>query len=54
MFVRLSLLTMIKSNQMREILLFVCSKLEQERSEEESSFGVTLALAFRCTRFCSA
>ena len=53
---------------MREILLFVCSQMadetilalncllltEQERSEEESSVGDALALAFRCARFCSA
>ena len=29
-------------------------QLEQERSEEESSVGDALALAFRCARFCSA
>ena len=28
--------------------------IEQERSEEESSVGEALALAFRCGRFCSA
>ena len=29
-------------------------QIEQERSEEESSVGDVLALAFRCARFCSA
>ena len=29
-------------------------QIEQERSEEESSVGDALALAFRCARFCSA
>ena len=29
-------------------------QIEQERSEEESFVGDALALAFRCTRFCSA
>ena len=29
-------------------------QIEQERTEEESSVGDALALAFRCTRFCSA
>ena len=66
--VRLSLLTMTNPNQLCDVLLFVCSKMlmrlilalncllqiEQERSEEESSVGDALALAFRCARFCSA
>ena len=66
--VRLSLLTMTNPNQLCDVLLFVCSKMadetnlssncllqiEQERSEEESSVGNALALAFRCARFCSA
>ena len=64
---RLSLLTMINPNQLCDVLLFVCSKvadetnlsskllqIEQERSEEESSIGDALALAFRCARFCLA
>ena len=52
---------MTNINQMHEVLLFVCSKMavrpilainclfqiEQERSEEESSVGDALALAFR-------
>ena len=29
-------------------------QIEQERSEEESSVGDALAMAFRCARFCSA
>ena len=29
-------------------------QIEQKRSEEESSVGDALALAFRCARFCSA
>ena len=29
-------------------------QIEQERSEEESSIGDALALAFRCARFCPA
>ena len=59
---------MTNLNQMREVLLFVCSKMAdetilalncllqiaQERSEEESSVGDALSLAFRCVRFCSA
>ena len=57
---------MTDPNQMCKALLFVCSKMadetnlssklhvEQERSEEESSVGNALALAFRCARFCSA
>ena len=59
---------MTNPNQLRDVLLFVCSKMadetllalncllqiEQERSEEESSVGEALALAFRCVRFCSA
>ena len=58
---RLCLLTVTNPNQMREVLLFVCSKMadetdlsstlllqmEQERSEEESYVGDALALAFR-------
>ena len=62
------LLTMTNPNQMREVLLFVCSKMadetnlssklpvqiEHERSEEESSVGDALALVFRCACFCSA
>ena len=66
--VHLSLLTMTNPNQLCDVLLFVCSKMadetnlssklplqiEQERSEEESSVGEALALAFRCARFCSA
>ena len=65
---RLCLLTVTNPNQMREVLLFVCSKMadetdlsstllwqiEQERSEEESYVGDALALAFRWARFCSA
>ena len=53
---------------MREVLLFVCSKMadetklssklhvqtEHERSEEESSVGDGFALVFRWARFCSA
>ena len=40
---------------MRPILALNClSQTEQERSEEESSVGDALALAFRCARFCSA
>ena len=59
---------MTNPNQIREVLLFVCSKLAdetslssklsvavaQERSEEESSVGDVLALSFRYARFCSA
>ena len=64
--VHLSLLTLTNPNQMYEVLLFVCSKMrpilalncllqiEQERSEEESSVGDALALAFCCTCFCLA
>ena len=61
--VRLSLLTMTNPNQlcdvlflfMRPILALNCLlQIEQERSEEESSVGDALALAFRCARFCSA
>ena len=57
--IRLSLLIMINLNEMREMLLFVCSKtadeiltlncllqIDQERSEEESSVGDVLSLAF--------
>ena len=40
---------------MRTILdLNYLLQIEQERSEEESSVGDALALAFRCVRFCSA
>ena len=59
---------MTNPNQLCDVLLFVCSKMadetnlssklllqiEQERSEEESSVGDALALAFCCARFCSA
>ena len=39
---------------MRPILALNCLfQTEQERSEEESSVGDALALAFRCARFCS-
>ena len=39
---------------MRPILALNCLlQIEQERSEEESSVGDALALAFRCARFCS-
>ena len=38
---------------MRPILALNCL-LQIERSEEESSIGDALALAFRCARFCSA
>ena len=40
---------------MRLILALKCLlQIEQKRSEEESSVGDALALAFRCARFCSA
>ena len=40
---------------MRPTLALNCLlQIEQERSEEESSVGDALALAFRCARFCSA
>ena len=40
---------------MRPILALNCLlQIEQERSEEESSVGDALALAFLCARFCSA
>ena len=40
---------------MRPILALNCLlQIEQERSEEESSVGDALALAFRCARFCLA
>ena len=68
--VRLSLLTMTNPNQLCDVLLFhLCFlrwlmrpilalncllQIEQERSEEESSVGDALALAFRCAHFCSA
>ena len=56
---------MTNPNQLCDVLLFVCSKNADEtnlssklpaadRSEEESSVGDALALAFRCARFCSA
>ena len=59
---------MTNPNQLCDVFLFMCSKMadetnlalicllqiEQERSEEESSVGDALALAFRCARFCSA
>ena len=39
----------------RPILALNCLlQIEQERSEEESSIGDALALAFRCAHFCSA
>ena len=39
---------------LRPILALNCLlQIEQERSEEESSVGDALALAFRCARFCS-
>ena len=67
-FVRPSLLTMTSPNQLCDVLLFLCSKMadetnlsskppvqiEQESSQEESSVGGALALAFRSARFCSA
>ena len=40
---------------MRPVLVLNCLlQIEQERSEEESSVGESLALAFQCARFCSA
>ena len=40
---------------MRPVLAVNCMlQIEQGRSEEESSVGDALALAFRCARFCSA
>ena len=40
---------------MRPILALNCLlQIEQERSEEESSVGDALVLAFSCARFCSA
>ena len=40
---------------MRPILALNCLlQIAQEGSEEESSVGDALALAFRCARFCSA
>ena len=40
---------------MRPIVALNCLlQIEQERSEEESSVGDALALAFRYARFCSA
>ena len=40
---------------MRSILALNCLlQIEQERSEEESSVGDTLTLAFHCARFCLA
>ena len=63
--VRLSVLTM--TDQLCDVLLFVLRwlmrpilarycllQIDQERSEEESSVGDTLALAFRYARFCLA
>ena len=39
----------------RPILALNCLlQIEQERSEEESSLGDALPVAFRCARFCSA
>ena len=39
---------------MRPILALNCLlQIEQERSDEESSVGDVLALAFCCARFCS-
>ena len=64
--VRLSLLTMTSPNQMRDVLLFVCSKmadetnlsikcqLQIEKERFESFVGDALSLAFRCARFCLA
>ena len=65
--VRLSLLTMTNPNQLCDVLLCVLRwlmrpilalncllQIEQERSEQESSVGDALALAFRWARFCSA
>ena len=58
---------MTNPSQLYDMLLFVCSKMVDEtnlssklpvadrtRSEEESSVGDALALAFRCAHFCSA
>ena len=40
---------------MRPILVLYCLlQIQQERSEEDSSVGDALALAFHCARFCSA
>ena len=40
---------------MMPILALNCLlQIEQQRSEEESSVGDALAMAFRCARFCSA
>ena len=40
---------------MRPSLALNCLlQIEQERSEEDSSVGDAIALAFRCARFCSA
>ena len=54
---------MTNPNQLCDVLLFVCSKMadetnlssklpvaEQKRSDEDSSVGEALALAFRCAR----
>ena len=39
---------------MRPILALNCLLQIEQESEEESSVGDALALAFRCARFCSA
>ena len=40
---------------MKPILALICLlQIEQERSEDESSVGDALALAFRCAGFCLA
>ena len=63
----ISLSVITDNDQKCEVLMFVCSKMddetilalncllqvEQERSEGESSVGDALALAFRWARFCS-
>ena len=64
MFVRLSLLTMTKPNQLCDVLLFVCSKMANETNRSsklsvadrtrEVCDGDALALTFRCARFCAA
>ena len=57
---------MTNLNHMRDMLLFVCSKIrpilalncllqiEQHRSEQDSSVGDALSLVLRCARFSSA
>ena len=57
---------MTNLNHMREMLLFVCSKMADQNNsgsklsvadgttEQDSSVGDSLALALRCARFCSA